>query len=228
MRGRKLLATALALGVVVGSFGVAEAAKKKKKPKPVPAPVQLDQKFFMRRDACEGAGADSTDNARLSLADGPDEGGNLCGWLESGVFNEILVAAGEAPTADVWPVADGLPLTLDATKAITGSITLVSSRLNAAPDQGVAAGQSTLVVDLVGTSGGEDVSIGTASVDYAVTPATSTYTVDFEIKVEGALDKKVLDSITMTTTIRGPMAGHGLYELDNPPSTVTIPAWVVQ
>ncbi|MDQ4124770.1 MAG: hypothetical protein M3134_04100 [Actinomycetota bacterium] len=224
MKARKLLATTLALGVVVGSFGVAEAAKKKKKPKPVPAATQVDQKFFLRRDDCGG----DADNPRLSLTDGADEAGNLCGWLFSGILNEVVIRAGDAPTNDAWVMADGLPLTLDTSKAITGSVTLVSSRLNAAPGQGAAAGQARFVVDLVGTSGGEEVVIGTAAVDYMVTPAASTYTVDFEIKPEAALEKKVFEAITMTTTIRGPVAGHGLYELDNPASTVTIPAWVVR
>ncbi|HEX2057358.1 MAG TPA: hypothetical protein VHI71_03230 [Actinomycetota bacterium] len=225
MKGRKLFATVLALGVVVGSFGVAEAAKKKKKPKPpAPAPVQVDQKFYLRRDGCNT----DADNARLSLEDGVDEG-NLCGWLESGLINEVLIESGaEAPVSDPWTMADGLPLTLDASKPIKGSINVRSSFLNAAPDNGLAAGLATLQVDLVGMSGGEEVAIGTASVDYEVTPAASAYTVDFEIAPEAALDKKVFEAVTLVTTIRGPAAGHGLYELDDPASTVTFPTWKVQ
>jgi hypothetical protein len=223
MKTRKLLVTALVVGVVAGSFGVAEAAKKKKKPKPAPAPVQVDQKFYMRRDGCNT----DADNARLSLTDGPDVDGNLCGWLESGILNEVLIAAGEAPVADAWPMADGLPLTLDTSKPITGSVTVVSSYLGAAPDNGLAAGAPELVVDLVGTSGGEDVVIGTATVPYQVTPAASKYTIEFEIKADGALNNKVFESVTMTTAVRGPAAGHGLYELDDPASFVTIPSWAI-
>lgn len=231
MKARKLVAAALALGVVVGSLGVAEAARKKpkkpKKPKPpVAAPVQVDQKFFMRRDACEGAGADSTDNARLSLEDGPDEGGNTCGWLDSGVLNEVYSTSGaETPVADVWPVADGLPLVLDATKPVAGTINVRSSW---AGPVGIAAGQVEMIIDITGVSGGEDVVVGSATVSYEVTPAAILYEVPFEIKPGAELDKKSFESLVMTTTIMGPNAGHGLYELDEPPSTVTIPAWVVQ
>lgn len=228
MKARKLAVTALAMGLVVGSLGVAEAAKKKKKPKPVPAPVAVDQTFYMRRDACTGAGADSADNARLSLEDGVDEG-NLCGWGESGLLNEAVINSGQLDAvADVWPVADGLPLTVDATKPISGKLQMVSSFLGAAPDNGLAGGNVEIVIDFTGVSGGEDVVLGTATAEYQVTPASSRYEVPFEIKLDGALDKKSFESLVMTTTIRGANFGHGLYELDQPASTVVIPSWVVR
>jgi hypothetical protein len=130
--------------------------------------------------------------------------------------------------SDVWPVADGLPLVIDASKPITGKINMVSSFLGAAPDNGVAVGNVDLVIDFTGVSGGEDVAIGSVTASYQVTPAASRYEVPFELKLDGAMDKKSFESIVMTTTVRGSNVGHGLYELDQPASTVTVPAWVLQ
>lgn len=222
MRIRKIVALGLAAGVVVGSFGVAEAAKKKKKPKPA-APVQVEQTFFLRRDDCGG----DNDNARLSLVDGPDEAGNLCGWLNSGLINEVEMTSGQGePTSDEWPVSDGLPLVLDASKPIKGTLIMKSSHLGSpAPETGVAAGQVEMIVDVTGVAGGEDVAVGSVTVEYIVAPPGVTYEVPFEIKPDAALDKKSFEALVMTTTIRGANVLHGLYELDDPPSTVVIPSW---
>ena len=225
MKIKKLLVLGLVTGVVFSSLGVAEAAKKKK-PKPVPVPAQADQTFFMRRDACTG---DEADNARLSITDGTEPAdGNQCGFLDYGVMNEVYVASGDTAVSDAWPAVDGLPLVLDATKPITGTINMYSSYLGdpLPAEVGVAAGQVEMVIDITGVSAGEDIVVGTAMVEYQVTPGTALYEVKFEIKPGAELDKKSFEEFVLTTTVRGPNALHGLYELDNPASTVIVPSWV--
>ena len=90
----------------------------------------------------------------------------------------------------------------------------------------LSAGEATLEVTLAGTSGGEPKVIGTASNSYQVTPDKGSYTVDFEISPDSALNKAAFTTLELTTTVRGPTVLHGFYELDDPASFITVPTWV--
>ena len=231
MKVKKLLALAMIAGLVVGSVNMADAKKKKKKKKK-PVPVQADATYYMRADACDG---EETDNLRLSLEDGPDAG-NVCGWLNNGLLNTAAAAAGEPETPvinvtvakDVWPVADGLPLTLDASKPLTGTLNLRSAFHDAAPDNGLSVGEAKLEISFTGVSGGEELPIGNATVTYTVTPQASNYAAEFEIDLVDELDKKVLESLSMTTAVHGNTLLHGSFEMDDPASTVIVPTWVLK
>src|SRR3712207_2750966 len=112
---KKLLVVGLAAGLVAGSMLPSQAAKKKK-PKPVPAPVAVDMKYFLRDENCDAENY-------LSLVDGPDGG---CWYYDTALYDAIA-QAGLLTTdemSQIWTTSsEGIPLTLDASKAITGEIT---------------------------------------------------------------------------------------------------------
>src|SRR5213595_3465256 len=73
--------------------------------------------FYLRRDGC----GTSNDNPHLSVTSGTD-GGDGCGLL----FNAVVGLGGDADQGAFidFPATDGLPLALDASRAITGVIDL--------------------------------------------------------------------------------------------------------
>lgn len=219
--GTALLAVALVGGVVAGS---AEAAKKKKKPKPpVPTVMQVDQKMYLRGDAC-------TVEARgLSLVDNADA---ECWYTNSGLLHDLRDGkpspAGTDPNI-TWPALDGIPLTLDATKPITGEITTTGGHcpLNLPTGPGclpmpVSAGNVTFVVKVVGEAGGEQKVIGEMTDEFAAGPGV-VHTTKVSITPDAALDKTVFETLTLITRVRGNSVFHGVYKLDNPSSFISIP-----
>lgn len=206
---RNKLVVTLVAGLAVASLGLAPAVAAKKKPKPaklVPANVN----FYLRAADC------TADVFSLSILD--EEGDGTCGSLENGAAQEVYAATGDPYIEQLWIAADGLPLTIDATKPLTGKI-YVEPYL-------VSAGEATLDVTLTATLNGEAVEIGKASSSYMVTPATDTYEVAFEIDVPTTLDKQQITSLELHTVSRGQAPGHGYYEMEDPASFFTMPALV--
>jgi hypothetical protein len=216
---KRILAIVLVGGLIGGLAYAPAIAKKKPKPKPKPKQVSVD--YFMHRDAC-GTDADVTS---LSVEDGED-GGNACGSPFAGAGNEFFIQIGDVPLSDIWAATDGIPFTLDASKDITGQITVSSFKGDPANPASLGAGEATLEVVLTGTSGGEVKTIGTGSTTYTVTPDQTAYTSDFTITPDAALDKVLFESLELTTTLRGPAVLHAFYELEDPASFFTIPTWV--
>lgn len=224
---KRAFAVSLMVAVVATSLlGPAEAAKKKKKPKPPPAPVQVDAQYFLRRDGeCGVEGA-----TYLSLVDAPDLDATSCGNLFYGA-PQRLPENGETTAPKISYTSrdgDGIPLTLDATKDVTGMIG-VKSRSVAQGDQGIriGAGDATLNVELTGTTGGEEKVIGTAAVDYTVEPGTldQIYEVEFTLKPDAALDKLAFTSVKLTIWNSGDSVAHGFYTTDNPASYFKMGIW---
>lgn len=220
---KRIIAIAL-VGGLLGGLGFAPATAKKKKPKPKakPKPVAVDVNYYMRRADCGG----DDDAISLSVVDGPD-GGSGCGSAFAGAPNELFIQGGDSPSSYVWPAIDGIPLTLNTAKDITGEITVHSfsgaPTLPAPPY--TSAGQATLVVNLTGTTGGESKVIGTASNSYLVTPDKGTYTTEFKMTPDKALEKAVFTELQLETYVRGTTALHGFFELDDPASFITVPTW---
>ena len=219
---KRAFVVSMAAAVVATSLlGPAEAAKKKKPKKPVPAPVQADATYFLRRDGeCGTEGV-----TFLSLEDAPDLDASSCGNSNYGIPAN---ATGADPILYGTRDADGVPVTLDATKDITGLIG-VKSRSQSANGQGVrfGLGQTTLNVELTGLVGGESKTIGTAAVDYDVQPGTldQIYEVEFTIKPDAALDKMVFTALTLSVSNTGNSFSHGYYTTDNPSSYFKMGTW---
>jgi hypothetical protein len=212
---KKTLIVALA-ACLVGSAFVAPAVAKKKKKKP--AAVQVDQKFFLR----DTDGCDSGENL-LSVTDGPDSG---CWYVDSGPLYDAIVGAGLLTPADLgqtWSAMDGVPVTLDATKPITGEISTSSG--TCVVDGGCSPAQlggGVAILDVWVFADGEE--IGTFSETFPVTPAGS-HTSAIEIKLDPSLDKVKVNEISVLTYLHGAAVGHGVIELENPASFITLPTW---
>ena len=219
----KRMIAVIVLGGLLGGIGFAPAtAKKKPKKKPKPKIVAKDVNYYLRRADCGG----DDDAISLSIVDGPD-GGSGCGSAFAGAPNEVFVQTGDPPSSYLWPAIDGVPFTMNAAKPITGEITVQSfsgSPTLPAPPY-TSAGQATLVVNLSGTTGGESKVIGTASNTYVVTPDTGSYTTEFTMTPDKALEKAVFTELQLETYVRGTTVLHGFFELDDPASFITVPTW---
>ena len=214
---RKLIVLGLVAGLMFNVLAPVEAAKKKKKP------VAAEQKFFLHDTSCD---AENT----MSLLDGADQS---CWYVDSGVAYTAFEGAGLLTAEDLgqsWLASDGVPLTLDATKPITGEISTSSGACaidgGCAP-VGVGAGQATLDVWVFGTIDGEEKELGTFSEDYVIAPG-QTHTSKLSLELDPALDKAVITDLRVLTFLHGAQLGHGVIELENPASFVTMPAWVVK
>lgn len=217
---KRVFAVSLMAAVVATSLlAPAEAAKKKKKPKP-PALVQVDQKMFLRGDAC------AADARALSVADAEDD--DTCAYLKGGVLNDVVPdGTGAGPLAtpawQTWPATDGVPMTLDATKHATGEIYTAGLFPLVGDYPGLAAGNVTLSVKLVGETGGEEKVIGEFSEEWLATPGDSIHTTVVDITPDAALNGLQFTSLTLHTKLGGNSVGQVFYKLSQPSSFVSIP-----
>ena len=212
MKRYVILLLVVALGV--GLLAPAQAARKKKKKKK-PVPVDLTYKVVGGDGACI-----------LSLDEGLATDGS-CGDPFGGSITGP--AAGAGPT--LISVADGLPLTLDAAKPVTGTFEMGSYTLAALADNGLGqplgVGEAQWHIILTGDAGGEDVAIGEVTTEtYVVTPGTGDYEVIFEITPAAEVDGKVFDGLTLSLEQIGPTLIHGAIGTDAT-SSLTLGAFAV-
>ena len=221
MRARNLVVVGLVAGLIVGSLSMPVEAKKKKKKKIVPTPIS----FYVQR-VKDGACSDDV-NFYLSVTPGEDNG--ACGNLGYGVVAEATSQIGEddaVSPAYVFPAKDGVPFVLDATQPLTGKITVKSASSvqgNAVAPMGV--GQATLVAKVTGTTGEAATELGTASVDYQVTPGSQPTPVEFSITLDPTLDKASFTSLELSLRNRGASVQHGYYGSGDQ-SFITVPTLV--
>ena len=218
---KRTIAIALVGGLIGGLAYAPAIAKKKPKPKPKPKIVASDVNYYMRRNSC-GTAEDVTS---LSVEDGADEGTG-CGARFGGAANEVLDPAGAPQGQYVWAATDGVPFTLNATKDITGEITLRSSRVQSPNEEPLGVGEATLVVTLTGTVDGEVKTLGTGESTYQVAPGDGPVTSEFTFTPDAALNKASFSSLELTTLVKGAVLNHGYYELEDPASHFTIPTWL--
>jgi hypothetical protein len=196
---RKTIVSLLATALVAGSLGAAAHAKK---------PAGID--FFLRGPDC------SASVLGLSVVDGPGDG--TCGGAENGAVNGVYGQTGQPMVEKTWMAFDGLPLVLDASNPVTGKLFITSF-------VGRTAGPATLDVVIQVQTGGKTVEVGTATVDYLVTPAQAWAEVSFEIDVPAKLNRKKVTALQMRTTSRGFAPLQGYYRMENPASFITIPSF---
>lgn len=221
---KRVVIAGLILSLVAGAFAAPAVAGKKKKKKP--AVVQVDQKYYMRRDAC---GSDAGDNTRLSVTDGTD---TACWFTDAGLIYELLEQAAQngAPydSSILWeqyPAEDGVPLVLDAAKPISGEIHLYGGDCVVDPacsPVGLSAGEATFRIRAVATIAGEDKELGMYEETFTATPG-STYTIKPEIKIDPALQGALVEGFRIDVFRGGAAYGPGGIEYDDPASFITVP-----
>src|SRR4051794_4180819 len=169
--------------------------------------------FYLRRDGCGTA----SDNPHLSVSSGIDAGDG-CGLILT-----VVGAGGDVDQGAFvdYPSQDGMPLTLDASRTVTGTIDLRSIALQ---DQGIAAGLITVDVTMEGLANGNGVPIGSDSESVLATPTATDYPVAFTIHPNGALDKADLSGVDLRIHIHGPYAFSGFVG-NSGSSFVTLPSY---
>jgi hypothetical protein len=177
-------------------------------------PSATATRFYLRRDGCGTA----NDNPHLSVTSGTD-GGDGCGL--------VLTLVGAGGTADQgafvdYPSSDGMPLTLDASRPVTGTIDLESFGIT----DPVAAGTGivTVSVSLEALDRGAGVSVGSDSEDVLVTPTQTEYPVAFTIQPNGTLDKADLSGLDLRVHLEGPYAFSGFIG-NSGKSWTDVPSW---
>jgi hypothetical protein len=178
-------------------------------------PAAQTTRFYLRRDGC----GTSNDNPHLSVTSGTDAGDG-CGL----VLTSLVGAGGtvdQAASVD-YPSTDGMPLTLDAGRTVTGTIDLESFGITDPAAAGT--GLLTVTVDMEALYQGNGVSIGSDSETVLVTPNQSDYPVAFTIQPNGALDKADLSGIDLRVHVVGPYVFSGFIG-NSGKSWVDVPSW---
>jgi hypothetical protein len=179
------------------------------------APTAGSTRFYLRRDGCGTA----NDNPHLSVTNGTDAG-NGCGL----VLSSFVGAGGtvdQGASVD-YPSTDGMPLTLDAGRAVTGTVDL--SSFGIVDPVAAGAGMVTVTVDLEALYQGNGVPIGSDSETVLVTPTQTDYPVPFTVQANGALDRADLSGIDMRVRVDGPYAFSGFIG-NSGASWVDVPSW---
>jgi hypothetical protein len=162
--------------------------------------------FYLRRDGC----GTSNDNPHLSLTFGADAGDG-CGLIVNAV----------GPVGDVdqaafidFPASDGMPLSLDGTRAIDGQISLT----------GAQVGLAEVDVMLSALINGQAVTIGTGNGSAVLDPTGSTTPVPFTIPASSSLDGADVQALDLRVHLHGPNVYSGFISL-NGQSWVDIPSY---
>jgi hypothetical protein len=178
-------------------------------------PAPQTTRFYLRRDGC----GTSNDNPHLSVTSGTD-GGDGCGL----VLTSFVGAGGtvdQGASVD-YPSTDGMPLTLDAGRTVTGTIDLESFGITDPVAAG--AGLMTVTVDMEALYQGNGVQIGSDSESVLVTPDQTEYPVAFTIQPNGALDRADLSGVDLRVHVEGPFAFSGFIG-NSGKSWADLPSW---
>ena len=177
-------------------------------------PTAESTRFYLRRDGCGTA----NDNPHLSVTSGTD-GGDGCGL--------VLTIVGAGGTADQgafvdYPSSDGMPLTLDASRPVTGTVDLESFGIT--DPLAAGTGLVTVSVNLEALDQGNGVSVGSDSESVLITPTQTEYPVAFTIQPNGALDRADLSGLDLRVHVEGPYAFSGFIG-NSGRSFTDVPAW---
>ena len=211
---RRYLALAVVAGLIGGYVGA------------TPAQGALAAKstklFFRDNNGCENPNY-------LSKKNGPDNG---C-WQFDSVLNEPIISQAGLLDRDViadhFVATDGVPLVLNAKKAITGSLATYSGSCfdAAAPcaPTGVGAGQAQVDVIVRAFVGGTEVVLGEQTSTFEVIPG-DPHVSEINIELEDALNKKKVTGLRVSVFFHGAALFHSGVEMENPASFITVPTLV--
>lgn len=177
-------------------------------------PAAESTRFYLRRDGCGTA----NDNPHLSVTSGTD-GGDGCGL--------VLTVVGAGGTADQgafvdYPSSDGMPLTLDASRPVTGTVDLESFGI--IDPLAAGTGLVTVSVTLEALYQGNGIAVGSDSESVLITPTQTAYPVGFTIHPNGALDQADLSGLDLRVHVEGPYAFSGFIG-NSGKSFTDVPAW---
>jgi len=177
-------------------------------------PAAEATRFYLRRDGCGTA----SDNPHLSVTSGID-GGDGCGL--------VLAIVGVGGTADQgafvdYPSSDGMPLTLDGSRPVTGTIDLQSFGIT--DPLAAGTGLVTVSVSLEALYQGNGVAVGSDSEQVLITPTQTEYPVAFTIQPSGALDRADLSGLDLRVHVEGPYAFSGFIG-NSGKSFTDVPSW---
>jgi hypothetical protein len=166
--------------------------------------------FYVRRDGC----GTSSDNPHLSISTGTDAGSG-CGSL----INGVVGAGGDADAGAFvdYPSNDGMPLSLDASRNITGTFDIQGF---VGPAQ---AGVMEADISMEALVNGNGVAIGSVTEMVVLDPTASDNLIKFTIAPASALDKKDLSGIDLRLHLHGPYAFSG-FVATNGLSFVNVPS----
>jgi hypothetical protein len=218
---RRSLVTILVLGLLAGSLAtVAEAKKKKPKPKKL---VAAEQKFFLH---WEGDGATPPGCSDLIYMSLEDKAGDSTCSTTTQFAQEAFFAAGldEEIVRILFPAADGVPFTLDATRKLTGAMVLRGTYTYDAYVEVLLTGEvdGQIVTLAEGTTGKGQGALSN-SVQGTVQLPGPHAELPVDIAIDSAYDKKVVTKLDLQVTIRGHHRGGLDYELN--PSHIIVPTW---
>ena len=167
--------------------------------------------FYVRRDGC----GTSSDNPHLSVQTGTDVGSG-CGSL----INGVIGVGGDADAGAFvdYPSVDGMPLSLDASRSITGTIDVQGL---VGPAQ---AGVMEADVSLEALVGGNGVPVGSVTEMVVLDPTASDNLINFTIQPNQALNKQDLSALDLRLHLHGPYTFSG-FVATNGASFVTVPSY---
>jgi hypothetical protein len=171
--------------------------------------------FFLRRDGC----GTTSDNPHLSRTNGTDAGDG-CGLTLSSIVG-LGGTADQAAFVD-YPSQGGMPLSLDASRTISGTIDLESFGL--VSGLGAGAGQLTVDISMEALVDGNGVPLGSTTQNVLITPAAADYPVPYTIQPNGALNKVDLQGIDLRVHVQGPFVFSGFIG-NSGKSWTTVPAY---
>lgn len=219
---KRAVVVLVATGLLAGALSAPADAKKKKK-KPVPPPVTLvpaELKFYPHH-APDGATPEGCTGAYFMdlKADTAD---TTCS-NSAQVAQEVYAAAGQELISYTYPATEGVPFVLDASRKLTGEITLRGTFSADAKAQlkltGTVGGAEAVVAEGE-TGSGNGVASNSAQGNDLPGPAV---TLPIELEVDKALDKAEVTSLTLVITVRGFHRGH--VDLDRNPTHIVVPAF---
>ena len=178
-------------------------------------PAASTKRFYLRRDGC----GTSNDNPHLSVTTGTDAGDG-CGLTLTSVAG-VGGTVDQAASVD-YPSVDGMPLTLDAGRPVTGTIDVDSIGL--VDPIAAGAGELTVTVDLEALYQGNGVSLGSDSETVLLTPTQREYPVAFAIQPGSTLDHADLSGLDLRVHISGPFVAGG-FIANSGKSWTDIPSW---
>lgn len=211
----------VALGLLAGALvAPADAKKKKKKPAPPVTLTPVELKFYPHH-APDGATPEGCTGAYFMDLKG-DTVDTTCS-NSTQVAQEVYAAAGQSLISYTYPATEGVPFVLDASRKLTGEVTL----------RGTVSVNAKAHLTLSGTVGGSDVVIaegetttgnGAASNSVQGVPLPGpAVTVPVELEIDKALDKAEVTGLTLVITVRGVHRGH--IDLDRNPTHIVVPAF---
>lgn len=207
-------ALALALGAVAVAGLPALAAD-------APKTSTTSSTFFLVQDGC----GTETGPGRLEVKKLESDSAG-CGTIGGLPFSEVIHQAEGATPDSFDTVGKGLPITLDATKKLTGQVSALSWYAGLVPTGGV--GQITFDVTATAvTTAGTSIDFGSVTVSASGAPRQDVVSAPFSLTAPASANGAKLKSLSLGVVLRGANVGYSAYAFGGQ-SYVVVPTKVVK